>query len=61
MTNLLNYLWSRIYRKWLWNDHTQDYDEVTKVFGWRCARTKSKSGMVKTIMPCFTILGVRFD
>ena len=55
-------MFSFVYRKWLWNEYLKTYDVVTNVFGWRLARTKtSTGGSVKTVSPCFTIFGVKFD
>lgn len=49
----LCWLWSRVYRRWLWNDFHKDYDRVTAVKGWRSARILTTSGRVAGITPCF--------
>ncbi len=55
------FIWSRIYRRWLWNDFYQEYDIVEKVIGWRTARKRDRCGCKQCITPCFTILGIEFD
>ena len=54
-SKFLCWLWSRVYRKWLWNEFYENYDSVDKVIGWRTARTKTKGGTVQWIQPCFWI------
>lgn len=55
-SKFLCWLWGRVYRKWLWNEYSKDYDIVTKVIGWRTARIKTrKGGTVKLMQPCFWI------
>ena len=47
------FLWSRIYKKWLWDDFFNDYERVLKVRGWRTALVVRKSGSRHTMTPCF--------
>jgi len=57
---LLCWLWSRIYRRWLWNDYYGTYDKVLKVMGWRTALVTNvtKAGREanrRCMSPCFWI------
>jgi len=58
---ILCFLYSKIYKKWLWNDFHKQYDIVLKVKGWRTARTRTRGGTVVTSSPCFKILWIDFD
>jgi hypothetical protein len=55
MQRMLCWLFSMVYRRWLWNDWHQNYDTVTHVLGWRTARVVTKSGSVRCMTPCFWI------
>ena len=57
---ILCFLYSKIYRRWLWNDFHERYDKVLKVKNWRTARINTNGG-VSTISPCFKILWFKFD
>ena len=61
MKIMSEWLWSKVYKRWLWNIRTQEYDKVIHVHGWRSARVKTKWGGVYTITPCFKILWITFD
>lgn len=60
MNSVLCFLFSVVYRRWLWNDWTGTYDKVLRVKGWRTAviTAVTKSGIQlqrRTMTPCFWI------
>lgn len=57
----LDFLFSKLYKKWLWNSHSKDYDKVIEVSNWRCALIESTSGNRKRICPCFKLFGIKFN
>jgi len=51
---LLIKLFTIIYKKWLYCDHTKEYDiKITRIFGWRTFRTVSSWGEVRVVSPVF--------
>lgn len=52
---LLCWLFSIVYKKWLWNERDGEYDEVKHVHSWRSARVKTTTKSVRWIQPCFWI------
>mgnify|MGYP006863440851 CR=1 FL=1 len=63
---VLCWLFSKVYKKWLWNPHSETYDRVIEVSNWRGALVehvgKNGDGYNRRRMwPCFKILGVDFD
>ena len=57
---LLCRLWSRVYRRWLWNEFYGTHDRVLRVIGWRtalvCSVTKSgREASRRGMTPCFWI------
>jgi len=60
-SKIIKTIYSFVYRKWLWNEHSRSYDKVLEVKGWRTARIETKSGQRYVTSPCFKILGIRFD
>lgn len=52
---VLCWLFSIIYRRWLWEDWYKEYATPLKVKGWRTALVGygRDLGMRKTITPCF--------
>lgn len=52
------YTW--VWKKYLWNEHHQNYDKVLEVKGWRSARieTLGKTRYLKS--PCFKFLWMNF-
>jgi hypothetical protein len=53
---LLNFLFSVIYRRWLWDSFAERYETVVRVKGWRTAIVES-AGARKVISPCFLWFG----
>jgi len=53
MQPLLCWIFSGIYRRWLWDELYQEYDKVEKVLGWRTARVTTKGGSKRCMTPCF--------
>jgi hypothetical protein len=53
MQQLLCWIFSKVYRKWLMNDFTKEHDKVMRVIGWRTMRTKSKYGKILCVTPIF--------
>jgi hypothetical protein len=59
---LREWLYSKVYAKWLWNDFFKEYDIVLEVLNWRTARTCTKwHTNVQISQPCFKIFGIKFD
>jgi len=58
---MIKWLYSQVWKHWLWNEFYQTYDKVIKVYGWRTALVEAKSGARKVTSPCFKILGIDFD
>ena len=63
---ILCWLYSIIYKKWLYNPHSDTYDRVLEVTSWRGARVEcvGKNGggyNRRHIWPCFKIFGIKFD
>jgi len=57
----MKWLFSITWKRWLWNEHNQQYDKVIEVKGWRTALVDRRGGGRITMSPCFKILGFRFD
>ncbi len=57
---ILCWLFSKIYKKWLFEPHNNSYNKVIEVSGWRSALVDGSGGR-KRIWPCFKILGVKFN
>lgn len=53
MQRFLCYLYSLVYRRWLWNDYFQDYDKVIRVNSWRTAIVDVHGCHRQTITPLF--------
>jgi hypothetical protein len=51
--NLLNFIFSIVYRRWLWCEFTQRHDRVIRVKGWRTAIVESAGKRRHTMSPCF--------
>jgi len=49
----LNWLWFKIYKRWLYHPSTGCYDKVIRVKGWRSALIEDKWGQRSTITPIF--------
>ena len=59
---MIKWLYSKIWKRWLWNKHSQKYDTVLKVYGWRTARIESSSSGARYVSsPCFELFGIDFD
>lgn len=54
---ILCWIFSKVYRQWLYNDWYEKYNTVEHVSGWRSARVcmmhDGKRAMVRRISPCF--------
>jgi hypothetical protein len=56
------WVYSKVYAKWLWNPYLENYDIVLKVLNWKTARTCTRHHTNTQIsQPCFTILGIKFN
>lgn len=60
LDRLVMWFWSIVWKRWL-VDYRGSPLTVVKVKGWRTAIVESNSEPRKTITPCFTVLGVRFE
>lgn len=56
---ILCWLFSKVYKKWLYVPHNSTYDKVIEVSGWRSALVGTYNR--KRINPCFKILGINFN
>lgn len=50
---MIKWLYSIVWKRWLWNDYFKDYDRVIKVKGWRTAIIEDKAKHRATNSPCF--------
>lgn len=60
LDRLVMWLWSIAWRKWML-DSRGNRLTVVNVKGWRTAIVESKWESRKTITPCFSILGIKFE
>lgn len=56
----VKWLYSKVWKRWLWNDFYQCYDTVLEVKGWRTARIESKGGARQISSPCFKLFWIEF-
>lgn len=57
---LVGWLWGLMWRRWM-TDCNGNRLTVVRVKGWRTAVVESKTEPRKTMTPCFTVFGLRFD
>jgi hypothetical protein len=55
MQHVLCFVFSLIYKRWLYDDYSKSFDTVVKVKGWRTALVDSKGGSRRSMSPCFWI------
>lgn len=53
LQRVLCWLFSRVYKRWLWSEYFEEYDKVDHVFGWRSARVSDRIGGRSHMSPCF--------